>query len=532
MSKTYAELVDWMTSQDSIRTILVHIENVDSATQYLSNKPYVTEGGDTPPSVSYTPCLTGSLSFTEQLDIAGGTASIGYGTLDVNNHDGRYDHWINFIWKNKPIKIFLGDPRWVRSDFIQIFDGVIDDVTFNNRSAIQIQLYNKLERLNSAVSEKTITQLYPTTANELNPNITPIIPVNPSNATKPVGANQNRESILPLCFGECFNVSPVKISTLLTGGGTNKDIYMVHDGPIEQILEVRDNGVPLTEGSGYTVNLSEGTFELLRAQFGTITCDVQGAKPSGTYLSTIGQIIPHIVLNYGPTEGIKYTLAEIDSGTFALYTQSVGIYITDRENVFDICQQLANSVGAQLTQSYDSKLSIARVSLPGFSVPEPIVLDITESNTLYQGISIRERIQVKGSVKLAYAKNFTEQSDGMAGAVPPESLDIYKKPNQYTVQKDDTVIANYGLTTQPEEEVTLLIDEDEAKAEALRRLNLFKEQRTIYEIQGRMDFITMVPGLAVTLQNYRFGLSTPKEGVVVQTSKDWVTGKTTIGVLV
>lgn len=532
MSKTYEELADWVASQDSIRTILVHIEDINGTTQYLSNKPYVTEVGDTPSSVSYIPCLVGSLNFTESLDITGGTASIGYGTLDINNKDGRYDSWTTYVWKNKPIKIFLGDPRWPRADFYLMFEGVVDDITSNSREIISIQLYNKIERLNSAISEKTIAQLYPSIAQEVNPDITPIQPLNILNAEKPVGAVQNREAILPLCFGECFNISPLRISELLISGTSNRDIYMVHDGPIESIIEIRDNGIPLTPGVGYTVNLSQGTFELLRAPYGTITCDVQGAKPSGTYLQTIGKIIPHIVLNYGPPNSIKYTNAEIDTGVFDTYTQSVGIYITDRENVFDICQQLANSVGAQLSQQYNGKLILQRLTLPGFQVAEPIVINITENNTLYEGITIRERAEVRGQVKLAYAKNFTEQQEGLAGAVAQESLDIYKKPHHFIISKDDTTITNYKLTTQPTEEETLLIDEAEALAEAQRRLGLFKVQRTIFEIQGRMEFTTMVPGLRVTLQNYRFGLSTPKEGVVVQTSKDWVTGKTTIGVLV
>lgn len=530
MSKSYAELVDWSQRQDAIRIILVHIEGFDGGPLYLSNKPYITEGGDTPSSVAYVPCLVGSLSFTEQLDVEGGTASIGYGTVDINNHDGVYDIWKNYIWKNKPIQIYLGDPRWNRADFIQIFDGLIDDVASSDRSTVSISLYNKLERLNTAISEKTITTLYPSTADEVNINITPIIPWTITNATKPVGAVQSRDTLLPLCFGECFNVTPLKISTTLTGGETNVDTYMVHDGQIEAILEVRDNGVPLTPGTGYTVDLVNGTFTLLHAPFGTITCDVQGAKPSGIYLDSIGTIIKHIVTTYGVT---KYVDADIDLDTLAAYNSYyTGVYITDRENVFDICQRLANSVGASLSQQYDGKLTMSRLTLPGYSVTAPIVTEITEDNINYNGISIQERVPVKGAVKLGYAYNWTEQSDGLAGAVPQQSIDLYKKPYQFVAPKDDMVISSYSITAQPIEEETLLVDEAQASDEATRRLTLFKTQRTIYSIEGRMDFITMTPGLGVTLKNYRFGLSTPVNGVVVSTSKDWVTGKTTIGVLV
>lgn len=533
MSKTYLELEAWASSQDAIRVILVEIEDVNGGTVYLSNKSYTTEAGDTPASVSYTACLVGALNFTESLDISGGTSSIGYGTIDVNNLGGLYDFWLDYVWKNKRIQIFLGDPRWARDDFVLIFTGLVDDVTSSERDKVSLSLYNKLEVLNTSISEKTLTSLYPTTEDELVIGVTPQIAYTSTNAQKPVGAVQNRDRVLPLCFGECFNVTPLKISSALSGGATNVETFMVHDGPIEAILEVRDNGVPLSS-SAYSVNLSTGTFTLNNAAYGSITCDVQGAKVLGVFLSGVGQIIKHLVTTYGSSTSPRYELEEIDTDLLDTYDEyKVGVYIVDRENVFDVCQRIANSVGASLSQTYGGLLVLGRVAIPGFEVVvDGIVTDITERNTLFDGISISSRPVVKGAIKLSYAKNYTVQSEGVAGAVPSSNVDLYKKTSLYITQKDDVVITAYKQTGQPLEEQTLLISEAQAVEEAQRRLELFKVPRSVLQIQGRMEFTTLTPGMAVTVTNYRFGLSDPTDGVVLSTSKDWVTGKTTIGVLI
>lgn len=80
MSKTVAELVSWLKSQDAIRMVLVEVEGVTgsgAATLYLSSKPYNTSAG-----VGYDPCIIGGLSFNESISLDG-SPSIGYGDIEI-----------------------------------------------------------------------------------------------------------------------------------------------------------------------------------------------------------------------------------------------------------------------------------------------------------------------------------------------------------------------------------------------------------------------------------------------------------------
>ena len=531
MSKTVAELVTWLQSQDSIRTVLVEVEGVTgsgAATLYLSSKPYTTQVSETPSGVSYDPCIIGGLSFNESISLDL-TASIGYGDIEITNYDGSRDSWLNWVWANRTVKIFLGDPRWVRDDFYQIFTGVISDITASSTASLNLVLLNKLDRLNNPISEKTLGSLFPKvgeTGGVL------------GNEIRPVGAVQSRESIMPLCFGECFNVTPLMISSALSGGTTSTLTYMVHDGPIEAIIEVRDNGIPLELTTGYTVDVATGTFTLLNAPKGVITASVQGSKLGGTYSNKVSDIVKYIVTTYGPANsrfsGTPIT-GDLNTDNFtyfaSTYTQPVGIYITDRENIIDICTRLAQSISAGITCNHEGKLGFVQLKVPGYTPAVGIPSVIDEYNTVLNSISIGEKPVVRGTIKLGYCYNWTPQEGGLAGGVPQSSQDILSKEWWYVTKKDDTVIAEYKLDAQPVEEPTLLITEFDALAEAQSRLDLWKTPRFVYTIECFPELLAIQPGMAITVTNSRFGLSdTP--GTVVSIDKNWVTGKVTIGVLV
>jgi hypothetical protein len=528
MSKTVAELVTWLQSQDSIRMVLVEVEGVTgsgSATLYLSSKPYTTLVSEAPSGVSYDPCIIGGLSFSESisLDLA---ASIGYGDIEITNYDGSRDSWLNWVWANRTVKIFLGDPRWPRTDFYPIFTGVISDITASSTTSLNLVLLNKLDRLNNPISEKTLGSLFPKIGE------TGGIA---GNEIKPVGAVQNRDSILPLCFGECFNVTPLLISSALGTGTTSELTYMIHDGPIEAIIEVRDNGVPLDLGTGYTVNLTQGTFTLLRAPAGVITVSVQGAKfgVGPTYSNNPGAIIEHIVTTYGPASQ-RLSSTDLNAINFTAIKgneRPVGIYISDRENIIDICNRLANGLGASVVCSAAGLLQVIVLDIPGFAAEAGVPTHINEYNTVLNSISIADKPAVQGTVKLGYCYNWTVQSSGLAGAIPQWSQDLFAKDWLYITKKDTSITADYKLDSQPVAVESLIVEESIASDEAARRLALWKEPRFIYTVTAFPEMLMVEPGMSVTLTNSRFGLSN-KSGTVVSIDRNWITGMITIGVLV
>jgi hypothetical protein len=493
--KTIAEIVSWLKTADHIRTILVEVESVlvgggQSATFYLANRPFVTSSSDTPANTSYDPCLVGGISFSESLSLDS-SVSIGYGDLEVDNMDGSKDSWLNYVWTNRSIKIYIGDPTWSRNDYTMIFSGLVSDVASRSRSSLNLVLVDKLQKLNNPISEVLLA------SNEL-----------------------ASDTLIPVSFGECFNVSPlVADSSTLT--------YQVHTGVIEDIIEVRDNGAPVS----FTKDLANGKFSLTQSPYGQITCSVQGAKTSGVYTNTIPEIIKTIVKNYGPSNS-RLTDADIDLANFAnfntLYSYPVGVYCTSRENMLEVCNELAASIGAQVTFSNLGLLKLVRLDLAGTGTTYTVEPSDVESKSLTVG----EKSVVRAATKLGYAKNWTPQTSGLAAGVNPASVPLFNTEYLFETAENPTTATNYSITTEPQSENTLLITTDGAQAEAVRRNALFSTPRTTYIMTAYPPYLFVNLGDNINLSNPRFGLGATKSGIVVSIDKDWITGRVSLGVLV
>lgn len=190
----------WLEDQTSIRCLLVEITAKDviantEVTFYLSDIGYTTSG--TTAAVSYLPYLTGNLQTTESLSIDGGL-SMSFGDIQVANLNGELDSWLDntkYIWVNRRVQVYLGDPRWVcatlaivRSTFEKIFDGVIADVDSSSRESLNIKVRDKLEKLNYPITDEVIGT-YGTWA----------------------GGQTNQDTIRPLIIGEVNNITPVLV---------------------------------------------------------------------------------------------------------------------------------------------------------------------------------------------------------------------------------------------------------------------------------------------------------------------------------
>lgn len=492
--KTTQEIISWLKTDSHIRNILVEVQGVNigggqSATFYLSTRPFVSANLDTPSNTSYDSCLVGGVSFSESLSLEG-RVSIGFGDLEIDNNDGSKDAWLNYIWANRAVTIRIGDPTWPRSDYTIIFSGLILDIASRDRSRINLVLVDKLEKLNNPVSEAVLTN-----------------------------ATLDSDQLIPITFGECFNVTPLVSSSSLLQ-------YQVHTGSIENIIEVRDNGAPVS----FTKNLTQGKFTLNQTPFGQITCSVQGAKDGSLYYNTIPNIIKLIVKSYGPV-ATRLTDSDIDLVNFAsfntLYPSPVGVYCTSRENILDICNQLAGSIGAQVTFTATGLLKLVRLDMSGTGIQHTILPEDIEA----QSLSISEKVPIKGTTKLGYCKNWTVQTSGLAGGVPPSSVNLFNTEYLFNSTTNTTTTDDYDLSTEPEAEPTLLITAAGAATESQRRNSLFSQKRVIYTMVTYSHFLFVELGDNITLTNSRFGLSSTS-GIAVSINRDWITGRVTLGVLV
>ena len=96
---------------------------------------------------------------------------------------------------------------------------------------------------------------------------------------------------------------------------------------------------------------------------------------------------------------------------------------------------------------------------------------------------------------------------------------------------DATVASTYKLDAQPVQVDTLLIDTTEASAEAQRRRDLWKTQRSVYTATYLPELLLVELGDTWTITHPRLGLSAGKTGLVVNIERDWLKGRVTVGVL-
>ena len=498
---TEAQLITWLKGSNTTRVVLVEIESVlvgGSPTNFkLSSRPY----SDTATNTQYIACVSGGVSFTENINLSG-TPSIGYGDIEISNpilsdYTGLRDAWLNYVWGNKKVTVLIGDVSWVRSDFYPIFSGLIRDIDSKSRTTLNLLLVDNMQRLNVAVSDTLLTGIYSTA-----------------------------DKLIPVTFGECFNVTPLLINpATLT--------YQVHTGQIAEIIEVRDNGAPVTLlGNSVTgVNLTAGTFQLARSPYGTVTCSVRGSAPAGAYKQYIGEIIRDILTNYG---GKLTDATYINATNFTNFDTAtaykVGAYVDSRQNVLELCYKLAASIGAYLVLGLDGKFKLTQVKsdyATGTGLRKVTTTDMEAST-----FTLRQKLDVQGAIKLAYCKNWTVQATGLAAGVAASSTTVFARDYYYINSKDTTVLSNYSQSPEPPPIETLLIEKTPATTEADRLLALYKVPRYIYTGVYYGHMLTAELGDTIDVTHPRFGLSTGKTGTIVEINRDWLKGRVTLGVFI
>ena len=505
---TKAQLQAWLKSSSAIRVVLVEITGVGGAPSssfFLSNRPYTSKASDSPANQVYDACISGGVTFSQSLDLSGGSAQLSFGDIEIDNtpstsaNSGVRDGWLGYLWANKPVTILIGDATWSRADFYPVFNGLIFDIDSKSRTTLNLILVDKLQKLNVPISDVSV-----------------------SGSTS---AATNAQ-LIPLTLGECFNITPLVVNA-------PNLVYQVHNGAMQGLIEVRDNGVKITS---YTEDLATGKFTLTANPAGTITCSVQGSTLGGTYSNSLGSIISYLLRNYG--SGV--TVLDLDDTLLKRYDNvngiatSVGIYLSDRQNLLDVCQQLAFSVGAYLTTAMDEASGRAKFRLVQLQADYLGAADysVTPSDIEFHSLQLNTKVDVEGSVKLAYCKNWTPQESGLANGITPQNVAVLNKEWFYSTVSDSTTLTAYSLKAEPEQRDTYLITKAKADAESARLLALKKTPRYIYTATYLAHMLPVELGDWINIKNSRFGLTTGKTGQVISIDRDWLQGRVTIGVFI
>lgn len=486
----------WLKDPDAIRVVLIEatamVDGVETV-RYMSNVGWKSGPNDVPPNTHYEPIVTTGVQFTEQLSLTG-QASLSVGDIEIDNTNGTRESWLDDIWTNRSIKAWIGDERWPRNKFERFFNGVMAPIARKSPTKLALKLRDKSKRLDGAMTEHKLG-----------------------------GEGANADAIIPLCFGECHNVTPLLIDAGLLR-------YQVHDGPIEGIIEVRVNGQPVA----FTADNSTGTFILTRQPAGAVTCDVWGDKFEGLYRNTVASLIRRIVTGFGKLVD-RFDESDLDVNNLNMFEinnqQAVHLYISDRTNVLIACQMLANSVGAQISMSRLGLLRLIKIALPATGTVRPVYQHEFVANDDGTTLTPSGNIDPVAAIKLNYAKSYTVQK-GLVTDIRAEDIEMFASEWLTVTSVDPDTQSDHKLSGEVLPTDTQLIDEAEAQAEANRQLALWKEVHIPYEGDGYPELLELQLGQPIMVYNDHNSMSEGKPGIVMRLTPDWDNCHVRVGFLV
>lgn len=489
---TDAEFLAWLKDDSAVRETLIEVEVLSGGvemTRYLSMRGYVTSPTDTPPNQRYANIISTGIQYTEQLPL-NGQAGLSVGTIEIHNHGGARDSWADDVWMNRRVRAWVGDSRWPRAQFREVFNGVASDLVMKDRNTLSLSISDKLQRLNTPVTD-----------------------------VKLGGTSTSADTLRPLAMGEVHNVTPLLVDQAARE-------FQVHAGPMQRLIEVRANGNPVT----VTPDLATGKFVVaVDNASAVITASVQGDNAGG-YRNTVAALVQRLVTGYGKAS-TRFTADDLDAANLAAFEsthpQPVGISLTDRTNVLDACQMLTNSLGAQIAMSRLGKLRLFQIGQPPAGMP----IEIGPQHMRERSLEPTGRGEIGASVKLAFCRNWTVQSN-LQTALPPEHIALFAQQWLTTTQENSTLKAQYRLDAEPVQEDTMLLRQVDAVAEAQRRRALRAVPRQTYTFDGTPEMLMLQLGAEVRVTANRFGMAGGVRAQIVSLVPDWMNCRVKVGFLV
>ena len=423
----------------------------------------------------YTGKLFAETIFERRLEQPfGGRAYASVGALLIDNSDGVYDSWLTDTFDGRTLTLKVGDSTdYAMSSFSTLLVGESDRIEVPDLKSLRLVTRDRMNKLNAPVQTALIG-----------------------------GSGPNKDRPKPLCFGEVYNVTPALIND------TTHE-YQVHDGQIEDIVTVYENGV--ATALTVTEDLTNGKFTLSAKPSGQLTCDVKGAKPSGTYLTKSGEIIKHIIINQGGIAAGDVNTSSITTlDTDAPYT--IGVFVPDRRNTIDVLDEIITSVGGYYGFTRAGVFFVGRLVAPTGTA----VTDIGDHDIVGEPQVTFDQTPLK-QVRLFYKRNWTVITAGVATTIAEaQRAYLLEKGLIYATTEDAAIVAAHPRAQAPDAVLTLIAGLADATTEAARRATLFGTQRFKYKVQVHSDETTALNlGDIVTLTDERYGLSAGKKCLVI-----------------
>lgn len=335
----------------------------------------------------------------------------------------------------------------------------------------------------------------------------------------------------PWGCGDCYNVSPVLIST---PGSTS--IYVVNDGAIDSATIGRYEkvaGTVLTREANYTSQAqlfstapssgatrrwpTGGAFRLGNQWSYEITTDISFG---GTTDKLAHNCIKACALRAGISSG-DISASDI-SALDASPTINSGYYVTDDESALSVMTKLANGGGLWFGFDRTGVLRIGKVDTYSGSA----AFAFTEHNTLEIARDVSGGLQVPiWSITMRWKRRWrTTKGQALAWSGLVIDADVGREWDEYTTTDATTKTNNPYAHAIVRDSYSLNLDSVAApSAEASRQLTLFKSLRASYRVRARISasLLSIDLGSTVSLQMPRFGLTSATNFKVIATEWDF-----------
>lgn len=394
---------------------------------------------------------------------------IAVGEITFANADGGLDHLLqDYSVSGRSVRIYLGASR---ADFAEF--GLVQEAFGSHFEADRDTLRLRVQSTAGLLSTPLQSQRFRGTGGQ-------------------DGDADLANRLLPITFGECFNITPVLI---------NRDqwIYQVSDGPILAIDAVRERGLALTPAATPDV----GTYGQLRATDvalgeyvtclalgmvkvgfgvagpeGPVTMDVRGEVASGTYTVAMGDILHGIATRRAALDGGLLNLnsfADLPRGKIGYYADgSADLACSD---VFDA---LLASISGWYATSRSKLLKVGYASPPedldswAYHFDENQILDFEE---------IGRDQAPRYSQGALYAKNWTPLAeDDISAAVSTSARERLVASGQYvrTIagevrMRDRAAVAGGDLET-------FFVNQADADDVVSRIMTMFRQSRRRFRL--------------------------------------------------
>lgn len=361
------EFKTWLGNPDNPKIMLAVVKYYDTEerTEYLSSHPYIGNVGGQ--DIPFKNRIIGAPSFSIEVSaVDGRRTSVSIGELTINNADGKFDEWMSYGVDGRTLELYIGPPKGnFSTEFGKVLIARVDRLTYPSDTLISIVFKNKLDDLDKPIQDETYivgqditytcTRNVTHTNNPFTITDSPISTPTPVTVTTPI---ELEDVPLPLTYGYVRNITPVLISSANAA-------YQVHGGPINKVVMVYDQGVPVH----FHYDPATGIFELQNNPAGAVTCDVEGAKLT-SYSSQYSDYLSDILVDIIITKGGLLSSEVEDNRISGLL--STGVYISDRRNILEVLDELLTSIDGYYGFNIEGKFYYGVLAVPSNIVAQKL----------------------------------------------------------------------------------------------------------------------------------------------------------------